>query len=187
LGFNGQLSGRCHTQNPASFGDTYQANGAAGKNGIPDILDEVRWGLDWLVKMNPDSGQMYNQIADDRDHQGFRLPNKDTATYGKGLERPVYFCTGKPQGVFGHKSRATGIASTAGKYASAFALGSLVMQKQEYLEKAAYFGRQEKVTPWMGADTARHYQWYPFFNMGHWCVARSALYLLAMSMRTGMK
>ena len=27
---------------------------------------------------------------------------------------------------------------------------------------------EEPVTPWMGADTARHYQWYPFHNFGHY-------------------
>ena len=25
----------------------------------------------------------------------------------------------------------------------------------------------------MGADTARHYQWYPFFNLGHWGISRA--------------
>jgi endoglucanase len=220
--------------NPAAFGDAYLANGEPGKNGIPDILDEARWGLDWLVKMNPDSGQMYNQIADDRDHIGFRLPNKDSANYGKGHERPVYFCTGEPQGVFKYKNRATGISSTAGKFTSAFALGSQIFGKwdpefsrllaekskaafdfglarpgacqtapctapyfyeednytddmelaaailfqitgeRKYLDKAIEFGRQELFTPWMGADTARHYQWYPFLNMGHWEISRSA-------------
>ncbi|NJK94900.1 MAG: cellulase, partial [Bacteroidales bacterium] len=25
----------------------------------------------------------------------------------------------------------------------------------------------EPVTPWMGHDTARHYQYYPFVNLGH--------------------
>ena len=29
------------------------------------------------------------------------------------------------------------------------------------------FGRREIITPWIGSDTARHYQWYPFMNMGH--------------------
>ncbi len=42
---------------------------------------------------------------------------------------------------------------------------------QEYLEYALKFGRMEKVTPWMGSDTARHYQWYPFVNMGHQLIA----------------
>ncbi len=42
---------------------------------------------------------------------------------------------------------------------------------RRYLKQAAAFGRQEPVTPWMGADTARHYQWYPFMNMGHYRLA----------------
>jgi peptidoglycan/xylan/chitin deacetylase (PgdA/CDA1 family) len=46
--------------------------------------------------------------------------------------------------------------------------------ERQYLDKAAGFGRHELSTPWMGADTARHYQWYPFLNMGHWEISRSA-------------
>jgi hypothetical protein len=213
--------------NPGSFTDHFQADGLPGRNGLPDVLDESKWGLDWLIKMNPSNGVMYNQIADDRDHIGFRLPDKDTADYGKGMERPVYRCTGKVQGVFKYKNRTTGIASTAGKFASAFARGSQVYRtinpafskllaekaaeafkyglenpgacqtapgtapyfyeednwtddmelaaielyeltgEVQYLNYAADFGRRETVTPWMGADTARHYQWYPFVNMGH--------------------
>lgn len=59
-----------YLKNPESFGDEYNEDGDEGPNGIPDILDEAKWGLDWLVKMNPDSGFMFNQIADDRDHFG---------------------------------------------------------------------------------------------------------------------
>lgn len=222
-----------YQQNPGAFKDNYQANGLPGKNGISDILDEAKWGLDWLVKMNPESGMMFNQIADDRDHQGFRLPTLDSISYGKGLERPVYYCTGEPQGVFQHKNRTTGIASTAGKYASSFALGSellksyypefcdIIRQKsiaayqfglenpgvcqtapcrapyfyeednwtddmelaaatlysvsknKKYFSEAIEFGNNQKVIPWMGADTARHYQWYPFVNLGHYLLAES--------------
>ena len=39
--------------------------------------------------------------------------------------------------------------------------------RQDYLTQAVEYGRREPVTPWMGADSARHYQWYPFMNMGH--------------------
>lgn len=214
-------------QNKTSFGDSHLANGLEGRDGIPDVLNEIKWGLDWLLKMNPEPGVMYNQIADDRDHIGFRYPNKDTANYGKGRERAVYRCTGKPQGLFKYKNRATGIASTAGKFASAFARGAMVYRdidpeyaakmadraesafkyglenpgacqtapckapyfyeednwvddmelaaielynltgKKSYFDYAVGFGRKEITTPWMGADTARHYQWYPFMNMGH--------------------
>src|SRR5690606_7325981 len=36
-----------------------------------------------------------------------------------------------------------------------------------YLAEAVMYARQEPVTPWTGADTARHYQWYPWHNNGH--------------------
>ena len=58
-----------YEQNPGVFSDQYSGNGEEGKNQLPDILDEAFWGLDWLMKMNPAPGIMYNQIADDRDHQ----------------------------------------------------------------------------------------------------------------------
>jgi hypothetical protein len=37
-----------------------------------------------------------------------------------------------------------------------------------YLTEAAEYARLEPVTPWMGADTANHYQWYPWHNNGHY-------------------
>ena len=119
------------TPDKSIFKDEYDALGRKGANGIPDILDEVKWGLEWMLKMNPDSTQMYNQIADDRDHAGFRLPTKDTVDYGwgPGLGRPVFPITGKPQGlVEGNKNRSTGVASSAAKYASAFTLGAEVFR-----------------------------------------------------------
>jgi hypothetical protein len=36
-----------------------------------------------------------------------------------------------------------------------------------YVREGLEFARRETLTPWMGADTASHYQWYPFFNFGH--------------------
>jgi peptidoglycan/xylan/chitin deacetylase (PgdA/CDA1 family) len=216
-----------YRHNPAVYGDNYKANGLPGGNGVPDILDEARWGLEWLLKMNPAKNEMYNQIADDRDHRGFRLPTQDTASYGLGESRPVYFVTGKPQGLSHHKNRSTGVASTAAKYASAFALGAQIFEPYDpvlatklkgkakdawdfalsdpgvcqtacvvspyfyeegnyvddmelaaaslfnlsgdlYFEKQAdYWGELEPVTPWMELHRARHYQYYPFINLGH--------------------
>ena len=217
---------------PNAFADNYQWNGLEGSNGRADVLDEAKWGLDWLMKMHPRADWMFNQLADDRDHKGFRLPNKDSADYGKGLERPVYFCTGEPQGLGKYKNHATGTASTAGKFSSAFTLGYQTLAKldPDYANKlrdkafSAYafglkkpgacqtasvvspyiyaednwtddmelaaaklysltrdtsfrnagirYSQMEKITPWMGADTANHYQWYPFVNVGHYELAK---------------
>ena len=112
------------------FGDRYDATGRPGANGIPDVLDEVKWGLDWLDKMNPAPREMYNQIADDRDHAGMRLPYLDSVDYGygPGKGRPVYFVTGEPQ-IAGKKvNRTTGVSSIAAKFASTFALGADVIR-----------------------------------------------------------
>jgi len=226
-----------YQSNPEAFSDNHLADGTPGRNGIPDIIDEIYWGLKWLDKMNPEPGEMYNQIADDRDHVGMRVPNDDQADYGwgKGEYRPVWLCSGEPQqrGRRGDKNKTTGVASTAGKFASDFALGAEILKPfyPEFAEKigakaqaaydagvakpgvcqtasvvspyiyeednwvddmelAAYemyrrtgdkkyrteaieYARREPVTPWMGADSARHYQWYPFMNMGHYRIARN--------------
>lgn len=222
-----------YQQNPGAFGDKHKADGTAGKNGIPDIVDEIYWGLQWLDKMNPAPGEFYNQIADDRDHAGMRLPVDDRADYGWGPNngRPVYFIDGKPQQRGKFMNATMGAASTVGKFASDFALGSIILKPfypafaekigkkaadayqlgkdkpgacqtvsvvspyiyeednwtddmelgamelfrqtgdVQYLNEALEYGRREPITPWMGADSARHYQWYPFMNMGHYQLA----------------
>ncbi len=223
-----------YQQNPEAFGDAYQANGTPGANGIPDIIDEIYWGMDWLDRMNPGHEEYYNQIADDRDHIGMRMPNTDPADYGwgPGAARPVYFVSGEPQQQGKGMNKTVGVSSTVGKFASCFAMGSEILAPfypefakkigdkaaaayefgkkkpgvhqtasvvspyiyeevnwvddmelgamelylqtgdPKYKAEAIEFGRQEPVTPWMGADSARHYQWYPFMNMGHVRIAQ---------------
>jgi len=134
-----------YRMNPAAFGDSFDANGLPFPNKIPDVLDEAKWGLDWLLKMNPNNEVLYFQVADDRDDTGFVLPTNDKVDYGwgAGKERPVYRATGKPEGLFDIKNRSTGVASIAGKYASAFALGSDMLRAfypvlADTLENRAY-------------------------------------------------
>jgi len=221
-----------------AFKDEKLANGLDGKNGMADVLDEAKWGLDWLLKMHPKENWMFNQIADDRDHMGMRIPKEDSF-YGRGYERPVYFINGKPQQRGKFQNNTTGTSSTAGKFASVFALADYLYttdgsfkkadKRGGYYDKAFYayayarkklgvtqtasvrspyiyaednwvddmelasaalhkmvvttptggdnsfliveslnYANQEKITPWLGADTAKHYQWYPFINLGHY-------------------
>lgn len=231
---------------PNVFTDEKLANGLDGKNGLADVLDEAKWGLDWLLKMHPRDDWMFNQIADDRDHMGMRIPAQDTF-YGRGFQRPVYFVSGEPQQRGKFMNNTTGTSSIAGKFASAFALGTEVFHKIDYdyanelmdysgsaidfmfkkygvtqtasvkspyiyaednwtddvelalasssasfnsilkkinielekgpggnvlLDSAFVYAQKEKITPWLGNDTAHHYQWYPFINIGHYELAK---------------
>ncbi len=238
---------------PEAFADRFQANGLPGANGIPDVLDEARWGLAWLLKMYPEDDLLLNQLGDDRDHAFWDVPTHDSSDYGwgRGGPRPVYPCTGKPQGLFEYKNRSTGLASTAGKYAAAFALGAGTFSERDsvfahrlagraravyalgaahpgvcqtaparspyfyeednwaddmelgaaelygltgehrYLDAALQYAAQEPVTPWMGQDTARHYQWFPWHNNGHYEIWRagsdSAKRIVAAYYRRGLE
>ena len=226
---------------PNVFSDQKLANGLDGKNGRADVLDEAKWGLDWLLKMHPKDDWMFNQIADDRDHMGMRMPKEDSF-YSRGYERPVYFISGEPQQRGKYMNNTTGTSSTAAKFSSAFGLGylqflqfdtayaSLLYHKSNtalrfarkrygvtqtasvrspyiYAEDNWYddmelaeavqipalqkfhntndrnvavspvhnvenFARLEPITPWLGDDTAKHYQWYPFINIGHYEAAK---------------
>jgi hypothetical protein len=109
---------------PPQSADRFDALGLPGTNGIPDLLDEARWGLDWMLKLHPAPDQLYHQVADDRDHAGWRLPQNETVDYGwgKGGARPVYFADGQPQGLKQYKSASTGVGNLAGRHAAALAL-----------------------------------------------------------------
>lgn len=117
---------------PEKFGDISNALGQLRPNGIPDVLDEARWGLDWLHKMHPAPDQLFHQVADDRDHIGWKWPDQDNSDYGWGENsyRPAYFATGEPQGLREYQSKATGVANLAGRVAAAMA-GAYRIWKEE--------------------------------------------------------
>lgn len=121
------------------FGDAFDARGLPGSNGLPDVLDEARWGLEWILKLHPAPNELYHQVADDRDHRGFKLPHEENADYGWGPDsfRPVYFATGVPQGLSKYQSKATGIANLAGRSAATLALGYEVFSQRAGYEAFA--------------------------------------------------
>ena len=219
---------------PRIFGDRCDEWGQLYPNGIADILDEARWGLDWMLKLHPAPDMLFHQVADDRDHIGWRLPHKDTSDYGwgPGSYRVAYFATGRPQGLGRYQSESTGIANLAGRYAAAMALAWQIWKRdarlksyadrclcagvevyrmgkakegvqqgnsygapyrygestwaddmewgaaelysatreKSYLEDARRYARIAGTTSWMGLETAGHYQYYPFMNLGHYAL-----------------
>jgi hypothetical protein len=215
---------------PSVFKDEVNNLGQEGANGIPDVLDEARWGLEWIHKLHTSPDQLVHQVADDRDHVGWKMPDEDPSDYGWGSQsyRAAYFANGKPQGLNKYKSEATGLANLAGRSAAAMALASQIwvdlgdpefassclrsaeslyeLGKEKegyqqgnsygapyrygeetwaddmewgaaelyhatgdpaYQEDAIAYARMAGTTSWMPFDTAKHYQYYPFINMGH--------------------
>lgn len=130
-----QLTPHSRTRFPDRFNDV----GQPGANGIPDILDEARWGLEWMLKLHPAPEQLYHQVADDRDHKGWRLPQNETVDYGwgAGSYRVVYFADGQPQGLQKYQSSSTGVANLAGRYAAAMALGYQIWKDDPRLRSYA--------------------------------------------------
>jgi hypothetical protein len=45
---------RAYIENPTAFGD--DSGIAESGNGVPDVLDEVKWTLDWLARMQNTDG-----------------------------------------------------------------------------------------------------------------------------------
>lgn len=52
-------------------------------NGIPDILDEIKWGLDWLLKMQNEDGSVLSLVGGS---EGTSPPSADKAQRYYGLE-----------------------------------------------------------------------------------------------------
>ena len=227
-----------YSSNKGKFVDHVNDLGQAFPNGIPDILDEAKWGLDWMHKMHPETDQLFHQVADDRDHIGWKLPHLDTADYGwgPGSYRVAYYANGQPQGLGRYQNTSTGVANIAGRFAAAMAMAYDIWKNdlnnpvyaakclqaaeevyrmglkqpgcqegtphlapyrycentwaddmewgaaelyrltgnESYLKDAKRFARLINTTSWMGADTARHYEMYPFMNMGHYALFQVA-------------
>jgi endoglucanase len=193
------------------------------------VLDEARWGLEWMLKMHPAPGELYHQVGDDRDHAGWRLPQNDQVDYGwgKGRARVVYFADGQPQGLKQYKSASTVLANLAGIYSAAMAMAFETFKadqkdfaarclqageevydlgrskegaqqgnsysapyryeptiwagdmewgaaelfratgQRRYLDDAKHYAKLAADESWMGKEQTRHYQYFPFVNIGH--------------------
>ncbi len=216
------------------FADRVDDYGRESPNGVADVLDEAKWGLDWILKLHPRADWLFHQVADDRDHRGFKMPDQDNADYGWGANsyRPVYFADGKPQGLREFKSRSNGVANIAGRSAAAMAMAYRIWKndlknplqaevylktavelyemgkkqegfqqgnsygapyrynedtwaddmewaaaelykatgKKNYLADAKRYAKMIGATSWMQFETAEHYQFYPFMNVGHFAL-----------------
>lgn len=89
------------------------------KNDVPDILEEAKVGLDWLLRCNVDNQALVSQVQNESDHKiGWRLPENDSLQF----DRPAFVSIGK---------------NTIGIYSAALALASRIWKDKFYDEDFA--------------------------------------------------
>jgi hypothetical protein len=64
-----------YERNPADFGDDTDIPESG--NGVPDLLDEVKWELDWLLKMHDADGGVFNRVSGRSFDNGLDTPASD--------------------------------------------------------------------------------------------------------------
>lgn len=74
--------------------DSFKFGFDNNNDGVPDVLEEAKVGLDWMLRCNYAPGKLINQVGDLKDHTvGWRLPENDPLKY----ERPAISSIGKNQ------------------------------------------------------------------------------------------
>lgn len=72
-----------YQENPQAFGDNW--NIPESGNGIPDLIDEIKWELDWLLKMTNSDGSVHIKMGSQNHSENFSSPpsaNTDQRFYG---------------------------------------------------------------------------------------------------------
>ena len=101
--YSADLMLTAYQRHPRAFAD-------GDENGTPDVLDEARVGLSWMLKLwNPERDVLYYQVGDGSDHDEWRMPEGDDAS------RPVRLVWASEPGRG---------ANLAGKASAAFALAA---------------------------------------------------------------
>jgi endoglucanase len=96
---------------------------------IPDLLEEVRIGVEWIAKLwDAERGVLYYQVSDARDHDTWRRPEKDTDV------RPVWACAPGQGG------------NVAGKAAASLALAAVI-----WSDRSRPYADPELARAWLDA------------------------------------
>ena len=116
-----------YLENPAAWGDDFNIPESA--NGVPDIIDEIRWGFDWLKRMQNSDGSVLSI-------QGLSHASPPSAATGRSF--------------YGPASTSASLSAAA-----AFALGSKVLGDLGINDYAADLKtRAENAWAWAAANPA---------------------------------
>lgn len=79
-----------YKENPTIFTDDY--NIPESGNGVPDLLDEVKWGMDWLLKMQQKDGSCLSVMG--LSHASPPSSATGASTYGPATTNATLRCAG---------------------------------------------------------------------------------------------
>ncbi len=115
-----------YLENPAAWGDDFGLPESG--NGVPDIIDEIKWGMDWLKKMQQSDGSVLSI-------QGLSHASPPSAATGRSF--------------YGPASTSATLSSSA-----AFALGAKVLGDLGISDYPAYAAdlKTRAETAWTWAD-----------------------------------
>jgi len=119
---------------------------ASPANGIPDLLEEARIGLDWILKMTNDfaNGNYYYQVSGAEDHSGWRLPEDDDSGRDAGKSRSLH--KGWGGNLLGTSSAALAIAARLyRKYDNEFAVKCLTRAEALFAERSNFKNVQKSI------------------------------------------
>jgi endoglucanase len=103
-----------YEQNPLAWGDDF--NLPESGNGLPDILDEIKWELDWMLRMQNSNGSVLSKVGV-LGFAGASPPSADTSfMYYGAASTSATFCSA------GHFAHAARIYQSAGQTAYATTL-----------------------------------------------------------------
>ena len=104
-----------YEENPSAFGD--DTNIPESGNGIPDILDEIKWELDWMMKMVNTDGSTINKMGSRNYSENTSTPpslNTDPRFYGPTCTS----ASAAVASVFGHAAKVYGAIASFSSFAN---------------------------------------------------------------------
>ncbi len=129
--------------NPRAFGDN--TNIPESGNGVPDILDEVKWELDWLLKMQNPDGSVCNRVSE-KSYDNGKGPAADTQP--RYYTRATTWATATFGGIMAHAARLFPPFET--QYP-----GYAARLRAAALKAWAYLEKTPQMTPADGTDGAQ--------------------------------
>jgi hypothetical protein len=141
---------RAYEDNPGVFADG-DGNIPESSNGVPDLLDEVKWELDWLLKMQLPNGAVLSRLQAD----GFDSNSPPSADTGvRSYQNPTMESGAVLAGTLAHASR---VFDAAGQAAYAQTLKTSAIRAWQWLstqsDNDAVDVREVKV--WAAAEVWR--------------------------------